>query len=139
MTQEPVPRRPSYSPSHSNDNDRKVSLREMPSYREEANKALNRREGLKSLSQRLSSNRDLLNADPATKPWLKFRSISRTENLTKVREDAGHAYPIEEGTYTATPATVTPTSANGNSSWRSRNTSSDQSENNSLNDSFDYN
>ena len=111
----------------------------MPSYREEANKALNRREGLKSLSQRLSSNRDLLNADPATKPWLKFRSISRTENLTKVREDAGHAYPIEEGTYTATPATVTPTSANGNSSWRSRNTSSDQSENNSLNDSFDYN
>merc|ERR1711981_218382 len=79
--------------------ERKPSLREMPSYREEANKALNRREDLKSLSQRLSSNRDLLNADPSTKLWLKFRSISHTENLTKVREDASHAYPIEEGTY----------------------------------------
>merc|ERR1711997_1177747 len=120
--------------------------REMPSYREEANKALNRREDLKSLSQRLSSNRDLLNADPSTKPWLKFRSISRTENLAKVREDAGHAYPIEEGTFTATPATVTPTppttpNGNGNlTSWRSRNVSSDansSSEINSLNDSID--
>merc|ERR1711997_899284 len=122
--------------------DRKPSLRELPSYRKEANQALNRREGLKSLSQRLSSNRDLLNADPSTKPWLKFRSISRTENLAKVREDAGHAFPIDEGTFTATPATVTPTSPNGNGnpSWRSRNISSDaSSEINSLNDSFDGN
>merc|ERR1711863_188003 len=101
---------PTYSPQVSQENgDRKPSLREMPSYREEANKALNRREDLKSLSQRLSSNRDLLNADPSTKPWLKFRPISRTENLAKVREDAGHAFLIDEGTFTATPATVTPT------------------------------
>ena len=141
LAQEP----PRFSPQVSQENgDRKPSLREMPSYREEANKALNRREDLKSLSQRLSSNRDLLNADPSTKPWLKFRSISRTENLAKVREDAGHAYPIEEGTFTATPATVTPTSPNGNgnplTSWRSRNISSDaSSEINSLNDSFDGN
>ena len=73
-------RRTSFSP-----NDRKASLREMPSYKAEASRALNRQEDLKSLSKRLSSNRDLLNADPSTKPWLKFRSISRTENLTKVR------------------------------------------------------
>ena len=39
--------------------------------------ALNRREGLKSLSQRLSSNRDLLNADPSTKvnTILEFHKI----------------------------------------------------------------
>ena len=71
-------RRTSFSP-----NDHKASLREMPSYKAEASRALNRQEDLKSLSKRLSSNRDLLNADPSTKPWLKFRSISRTENLTK--------------------------------------------------------
>lgn len=46
VAQEP-PRRASFSPQ-----DRKASLREMPSYREEASKALNRREDLKSLSQR---------------------------------------------------------------------------------------
>ena len=129
-------RRTSFSP-----NDRKASLREMPSYKAEASRALNRQEDLKSLSKRLSSNRDLLNADPSTKPWLKFRSISRTENLTKVREDAGQAYPVEEGTFTATPATVTPTSPSENplSSWRSRNMSSDQSsENTSLNESYEY-
>ena len=128
-------RRTSFSP-----NDRKASLREMPSYKAEASRALNRQEDLKSLSKRLSSNRDLLNADPSTKPWLKFRSISRTENLTKVREDAGQAYPVEEGTFTATPATVTPTNENPPlSSWRSRNMSSDQSsENTSLNESYEY-
>merc|ERR1712073_94864 len=142
LAEEPPRRISSFSPQVSQENgDRKPSLRELPSYRKEANQALNRREDLKSLSQRLSSNRDLLNADPSTKPWLKFRSISRTENLTKVREDAGQAFPIEEGTFTATPATVvTPTSPNGNglTSWRSRNISSDaSSEINSLNDSFD--
>ena len=73
-------RRTSFSP---NDRKASASLREMPSYKAEASRALNRQEDLKSLSKRLSSNRDLLNADPSTKPWLKFRSISRTENLTK--------------------------------------------------------
>merc|ERR1739838_744949 len=147
LAEEPPRRISSFSPQVSQENgDRKPSLRELPSYRKEANQALNRREGLKSLSQRLSSNRDLLNADPSTKPWLKFRSISRTENLAKVREDAGHAFPIDEGTFTATPATITPTppttpNGNGNlTSWRSRNVSSDansSSEINSLNDSID--
>merc|ERR1711902_203320 len=75
---------------------RKTSLREMPSYRVEASKALNRRDDLVDLHRRLSSNRDLLNADPATKPWLKFRSISQNSmNLDSVREDVGQAYPIE--------------------------------------------
>lgn len=133
------PRRSSSHASVNGSDHRKPSLREMPSYRDEASKALHRRDDLKSLSQRLSSNRDLLNADPSTKPWLKFRSISRTDNLAKVREDAGHAFPIEEGMFTATPATVTPTSPTAPTSWRSRNVSSDQSEINSLNDSYEGN
>ena len=112
-------RRTSFSP---NDRKASASLREMPSYKAEASRALNRQEDLKSLSKRLSSNRDLLNADPSTKPWLKFRSISRTENLAKVREDAGQAFPVQEdGTYTATPATVTPANTPTTSpenSWR---------------------
>ena len=133
-------RRTSFSP---NDRKASASLREMPSYKAEASRALNRQEDLKSLSKRLSSNRDLLNADPSTKPWLKFRSISRTENLAKVREDAGQAFPVQEdGTYTATPATVTPANTPTTlpeNSWRSRNISSDQSsENNSLNESYEY-
>ena len=67
---------------------RKQSLKEMPSYRDEASKALNRRDDLKDLKKRLSSNRDLLNADHATKPWLKFRSISH-KSLDQVKEDSG--------------------------------------------------
>ena len=52
-----TPRRPSYSPSVSEDDQRKPSLRELPSYKAEANRALHRQEDLKSLSKRLSSNR----------------------------------------------------------------------------------
>ena len=74
--------------------------------------------------------RDLLNADPSTKPWLKFRSISRTDNLAKVREDASQAFPLDEGTFTATPAKVLA------SDDLSQSTSSEQSE--TLNDSYDY-
>merc|ERR1712061_774074 len=82
---------------------RKTSLKEMPSYRVEASKALNRRDDLVDLHKRLSSNRDLLNADPATKPWLKFRSISQNgmTNLDEVREDAGQAFPIDEEVMTS--------------------------------------
>merc|ERR1712020_150151 len=76
---------------------RKTSLKEMPSYRVEASKALNRRDDLVDLHKRLSSNRDLLNADPATKPWLKFRSISQNGmNLEQVQEDATQAFQIDE-------------------------------------------
>merc|ERR1711990_804644 len=74
---------------------RKQSLREMPSYRDEASKALNRRDDLTDLKRRLSSNRDLLNADHASKPWLKFRSVSQKSlDLEQVKEDAGQAYPV---------------------------------------------
>merc|ERR1712141_956116 len=128
---QPAPRRPSYSTSVSAE-DRKPSLRELPSYKDEAKRALHRQDDLKSLSKRLSSNRDLLNADPSTKPWLKFRSISRTDNLAKVREDASQAFPLEEGTFTATPAKVM------TSDDLSQSTSSEQSETETtLNDSYD--
>merc|ERR1712170_110782 len=74
---------------------RKQSLREMPSYRVEASKALNRRDDLTDLKRRLSSNRDLLNADHASKPWLKFRSVSQKSlDLEQVKEDAGQAYSV---------------------------------------------
>merc|ERR1711899_48778 len=74
---------------------RKQSLREMPSYRDEASKALNRRDDLTDLKRRLSSNRDLLNADHASKPWLKFRSVSQESlDLEQVKEDAGQAYSV---------------------------------------------
>merc|ERR1711997_1006522 len=66
---------------------RKQSLREMPSYRDEASKALNRRDDLTDLKRRLSSNRDLLNADHASKPWLKFRSVSQ-KSLSSVFSSA---------------------------------------------------
>ena len=76
--------------------------------------------------------RDLLNADLATKPWLKFRSISRTDNLAKVREDASQAFPLDEGTFTATPAKVM------TSDDLSRSTSSNEEQSETtLNDSYD--
>merc|ERR1711936_1101893 len=128
---QPAPRRPSYSTSVSAE-DRKPSLREPPSYKDEAKRALHRQDDLKSLSKRLSSNRDLLNADPSTKPWLKFRSISRTDNLAKVREDASQAFPLDEGTFTATPAKVM------TSDDLSRSTSSNEEQSETtLNDSYD--
>ena len=52
LAEEPPRRISSFSPQVSQENgDRKPSLRELPSYRKEANQALNRREDLKSLSQ----------------------------------------------------------------------------------------
>ena len=73
---------------------RKQSLREMPSYRKEASQALNRRDDLKDLKKRLSSNKDLLNADHSTKPWLKFRSISQKSLEASVAEDSAQAYSV---------------------------------------------
>merc|ERR1712170_326045 len=81
---------------------RKQSLREMPSYRVEASKALNRRDDLKDLKKRLSSNRDLLNADHASKPWLKFRSISQ-KSFEDVKEESGQAYVVEEPNFDSAP------------------------------------
>ena len=59
-------------------------------------KALNRRDDLTDLKRRLSSNRDLLNADHASKPWLKFRSVSQKSlDLEQVKEDAGQGLVVE--------------------------------------------
>merc|ERR1712061_659728 len=61
---------------------RKPSLKEQPSYLKEVSTALNRREDLLKMKQRLSSNsiRDL---DPATKPWMR-RSTSVTSTTSSV-------------------------------------------------------
>ena len=66
-------------------------------YRDEASKALNRRDDLTDLKRRLSSNRDLLDADHASKPWLKFRSVSQKSlDLEQVKEDSGQGSVIKE-------------------------------------------
>ena len=55
-----------------------------------------------------------------------------------MREDASHAFPLEEGTFTATPAKVMTSDDLKvmTSDDLSRSTSSEQSE--TLNDSYDY-
>ena len=66
-------------------------------YRDEASKALNRRDDLTDLKRRLSSNRDLLDADHASKPWLKFRSVSQKSlDLEQVKEDSGQGSVIKK-------------------------------------------
>ena len=99
-------------------------MKEMPSFRDEASRALNRRDDLTRLKERLSFNRDILHADPATKPWLRKTSVpiregsktSVTSNsshtstssystLDQVKEDASMAYAISSNysLHTATP------------------------------------
>ena len=74
-----------------------VDLKTNNLYRDEASKALNRRDDLTDLKRRLSSNRDLLDADHASKPWLKFRSVSQKSlDLEQVKEDSGQGSVIKE-------------------------------------------
>merc|ERR1719245_2291434 len=80
---------------------RRPSLKEIPSYRDEASQHLNRREDVKSISARLSAGKEILNADPATKPWMRKSSSPRkpssgSSTLERVNEVGG--------TFTATPA-----------------------------------
>merc|ERR1712045_977366 len=56
--------------------DRKPSLKEMPSYLKEVSVALTRREELLKLRERMSSAKLILEKDPTAKPWLLSRSIS---------------------------------------------------------------
>merc|ERR1711874_106717 len=56
--------------------DRKPSLKEMPSYLKEVSVALSRREELLKLRERMSSAKIILEKDPSAKPWLLSRSIS---------------------------------------------------------------
>ena len=99
------PRRTSYatgsrettSPSSAgfDHNDRKTSLKEKPSYREEASSALHRKDDLTKIGDRLKEGKDLLNEDLSSKPWLKYiaqRKISRKESLERVSEDSSPAY-----------------------------------------------
>merc|ERR1711997_1347277 len=89
-------------------NDRKTSLKEKPSYRDEASSALHRKDDLTKMGDRLKEGKDLLNEDLSSKPWLKYiaqRKISRKESLERVSEDSSPAYDNGSavGTFTATP------------------------------------
>ena len=73
-------------------NDRKASLKEKPSFRDEASSALHRKDDLTKMGDRLKEGKDLLNEDLASKPWLKYiaqRKISRKESAERsLGEDA---------------------------------------------------
>ena len=81
-------------------NDRKASLKEKPSFRDEASNALHRKDDLTKMGDRLKEGKDLLNEDLASKPWLKYiaqRKISRKESQEKtLGEDLSPT--IEPGT-----------------------------------------
>ena len=102
-------RRTSYSTTSVTGNNRSPSLREMPSFRDEASKALNRREELQKLKERLSFNRDILHADPSSKPWLRKPSVPIRSSPGR---DTGLVNPSSAGVdqlyslHTASPAHV---------------------------------
>ena len=102
------PRRASYatparkvtnsSPQGFDHNDRKTSLKEKPSYRDEASSALHRKDDLTKMEDRLKEERELLSEDISSKPWLKFiaqRKISRKESLERENKDS--FAPYEQG------------------------------------------
>eukprot|EP00096_Caligus_rogercresseyi_P008986 TRINITY_DN2966_c0_g1_i1.p1 TRINITY_DN2966_c0_g1~~TRINITY_DN2966_c0_g1_i1.p1 ORF type:complete len:148 (+),score=51.09 TRINITY_DN2966_c0_g1_i1:183-626(+) len=72
-------------------NCRRPSLREQPSYKDEVARALNRREELSKLKERLSSSRDLLSADPSTKPWMRAR-VHRLSNSSEPPKEETASY-----------------------------------------------
>jgi len=95
---------PTTSPPGFDHNNRKSSLKEMPSYRDEASRALHRKEDLTKIGDRLKEGKDLLNEDISSKPWLKYiaqRKVSKKQSLEGVSEDMSPSY--ENGTFTATP------------------------------------
>lgn len=89
---------------------RKTSLKELPSYREQASQALNRQDELRKIKERLSLNRDLLHGDPSSKPWLRKTSLpvrKSPEQLERRHREAAEFEPTHlTGTYTATPAQI---------------------------------
>merc|ERR1711976_1135266 len=77
------------APSAADTTERKPSLKEMPSYLKEVSVALNRREELLKLRERMSSAKIILEKDPSAKPWLLSRSISNSsikENNDRLRK-----------------------------------------------------
>lgn len=144
---------------------RRPSLKEMPSFRNEASKALDRRDDLARLKERLSFNRDLLNGDPASKPWLRKSSVPIRESPPRVASVQQHKQgtpPPDARTlyhqlyeddhhhhhhlHTATPATVVDATASSSASVmnRSRNlsrgtsASGESSEGSFMDNSYDY-
>ena len=125
-----------YDPSDFIGSTRRVSLREMPSFRNDvssvahffigttdthrlllvlpqASKALDRRDDLQKLKAKLSFNREILHsADPASKPWLRKTSGAAAPiRESKDEADAGHgraAGRMDEmySLHTASPAQV---------------------------------
>ena len=76
-------------------NNRKSSLKEMPSFRDEASRALHRKDDLTKMGDRLKEGKDLLNEDISSKPWLKYiaqRKVSRKESLERVSEDSSPSF-----------------------------------------------
>lgn len=103
-------------------NNRKSSLKEMPSFRDEASRALHRKDDLTKLGDRLKEGKDLLNEDISSKPWMKYiaqRKVSKKESLERLSEDSPP--PYENGSAVGT-FTATPVMASG-SDFRSRNLS----------------
>ena len=99
------PRRASYATSARKDTNpspqsfdytnRKSSLKEMPSFRDEASRALHRKDDLTKLGDRLNEGKELLNEDISSKPWMKYiaqRKVSRKESLERVTEDSPTSY-----------------------------------------------
>merc|ERR1712227_813699 len=70
--------KPHHQPTPVSNKERKPSLKEMPSYLKEVSVALNRREELLKLRERMSSAKLILEKDPTAKPWLLSRSISNS-------------------------------------------------------------
>ena len=75
--------------------DRKSSLKEMPSFRDEASRALHRKDDLTKMGDRLKEGADLLKEDISSKPWLKYiaqRKVSKKESLERLSEDSSPSY-----------------------------------------------
>ena len=109
MVQQP-PRRESYSTKALEE--RKASLRELPSYKKEAERAMGRQDDLKSLSKRLSSNRYLsayvhcvydnkyISNDVVYGIWFDFWARGHVENVAAhSKRPAGGVFQIERQAY----------------------------------------
>merc|ERR1712227_990546 len=86
----PVVKPHHHQPTPVSTKERKPSLKEMPSYLKEVSVALNRREELLKLRERMSSAKLILEKDPTAKPWLLSRSISNSS----MKEDGGRSRKI---------------------------------------------
>merc|ERR1719422_407872 len=135
-----------YDPSDFIGSTRRVSLREMPSFRNDASKALDRRDDLQKLKAKLSFNREILHsADPASQPWLRKTSGAAAPiRESKDEADAGHgraAGRMDEmySLHTASPAQVSPTATGTRPRNLSRGTSAsaDSSEGGFLDQTYD--